>query len=129
MRASRCWSTGGLLVDAGYAGCARIDAALFTHPTKHRAVHGVVRLAQDLVDVLVRHLVLEHLHQHSPTVIEQQAARELDYPQAAVPAAQTRARVDELERRTRELKTEQSAIQIFPGADNGVQARRARVHR
>ncbi len=84
-------------------------------------MHGIVRLTQDFVDVLVRHLVLEHLHQHAPTVIEQQTACDFDDPQAAVPAAQTRPRIDELERRTLELKTEQGAIQIFPGTDNGVQ--------
>ena len=55
-----------------------VDPALFAHAAKRLAVRGLVRHAQHFVDVLVRHLVLEHAHHLGPWPLEHHRSRELE---------------------------------------------------
>ena len=64
-----------------------------------RSVGALPTLAEDLADVLVRHLVLEHLDDHAPWLFEDEGARELDRARGREPAPEPRARAHELELR------------------------------
>jgi hypothetical protein len=48
----------------------RVDAEAGAHVAEGGAVWCLVSLSKHLVDVLVRHLVLEHLDDHTPSLLE-----------------------------------------------------------
>ena len=58
---------------SGYGAC--VDAALFADAAKRGPMRGLVADTQHFVHVLVRHLVLEHLFEHAPAVLDEQVAR------------------------------------------------------
>jgi hypothetical protein len=89
---------GGLHRHRGARG-ARVDPALGAHAPERLAVRRLVVGAQHLVDVLVRHLVLEHAEHLRPRPRDDEHARQLEQPRAAHPAAEPRRGVRERDHR------------------------------
>jgi hypothetical protein len=60
---------------------------------------------------LVRHLVLEHLDEGAPAMLEQQAAGELDGLERRQPLTEAARRISEAKYRAREPPTEEQPVE------------------
>jgi hypothetical protein len=98
----------------GDAGGARVDPHARTRVLECAPVRGLSALAEHLVHVLVRHLVLEDLDDRAPPLLEHHRARDLDRPRGLHPASEVRVSRDELERRHLEPALEVRLVDLPP---------------
>ena len=102
----------------GRAGGAGVDAAVGAHAAEGVAVRGLAADAEDLVDELVGHLVLEHASDLEPRPAHDQRARQLERAGGRVPAAEVRRGVGQDEDRSDEPATEaQPVVRVVAPAD------------
>ena len=97
-----------------HPGGARVDPEPGAGVAKGGAVRGLARLAEDLVDVLVRHFVLEHLDDDTPGPLDDEGERDLDRARTRHPAAERCAPGHELERRSNERTPEVRVVELSP---------------
>ena len=111
------------VVDRGPRG-ACVDPPLLAHRAECTAVSGVLVAPQDLVDVLVRHLVLEHLDHGAPALLGEKLPRDLQRPVLPAPAPEGSARSRQREGGRAELTFEEGRVDFHvrpaQGAKGGV---------
>ncbi len=92
----------------------RVDAPTLADLTERVSVRRLVLHLQDLVDVLVRHLVLEHLDDRAPRMREHERPRDLERARVAVPSPELMLRVRERQRGRGERVLEVRRVDASP---------------
>lgn len=105
----------------GNAGRAGVDTAFGAYLAEGGAVRGLVVNPEHIVHVLVRHLVFQDLDQHAPTMIGQEAPRELEAARRRYEASETPVRVGEFEHGGRELAAKQRRVEFLVVAPRRVE--------
>ena len=94
------------------AGGRAVDAEPIAYGAERRTVRGLAALGQHLADVLMRHLVLEHLDDDTPRFRENERTRQLDRARRLDPPAKARAGGHELD-----LRELQRALEVREGEE------------
>ena len=97
-----------------HPGGSRVDPEARACVAEGGAVRGLADLAEDLVDVLVRHLVLQHLDDDAPRLLDHQGARDLQRPRVGNPPPERRAPGHELEGRRDQRTPEVRLVELPP---------------
>src|SRR6185312_4366707 len=107
---------------------SRVERMLAAYAREGGTVRGFVVNAERLVDVLVRHLVLENLANDAPWLLEDQLARQGDGAVKAIPTAESSGALGEGEDGRAECLRELAAGQLFPGGSDLPQQRPLEKH-
>jgi hypothetical protein len=93
-----------------------VDAETLAHLLERRAVRILVRRAEHLVRVLMRHLVLQHLEHDAPGLRHEQPSRQLDRATITAPQAEPSIGIVELDRRRAQGLAEVLPVDRVPRA-------------
>ena len=99
----------------GQAARQRIETMLPAQILESRAMRALVGDAHDLVDELVRDLMLEHFAHHAPGLVVHQTARERQGAAATVPESQARTCLVQGKDRRSQTAAKMVAADLAPG--------------